>query len=507
MMLKFKKLIIILLLAAGISGKTQVKKDALYHEMHRPQIHFSPKAHWMNDPNGLVYFGGIYHMFFQYYPDSTVWGPNYWGHATSKDLVHWNELPPALAPDSLGLIASGSAVADYKNTAGFGAKGTVPLVAVFAQIGMKGKKWKQHSQIQSVAYSTDKGYTWTKYAKNPVIANPGIEDFRDPKVTWFEGTKKWIMTVATHDHVTFYSSPNLKNWKKESEFGKEAGAHGGVWECPDLFDLNSNGEKIWVLLVSINPGAPNGGSGTQYFTGRFDGHQFIPFNTTTRWVDFGPDNYAGVTWSNTGDRRIFFGWMSNWQYATVVPTERWRSAMTIPRELRIEKAGNEYLLASSPVAELADLNENEKVIENIFIRNYNLTVETGKYTGPVKLSLTSDSIKSFTLTLSNRLSEKVVIGFDKVTNTYYIDRTNSGKVDFEKRFAGRYTAPRIAHNDKLDLTLFIDNASVELFADRGITNMTEIFFPNKLLSDIQIQSPDNLFIKSIKYNKLKSIWK
>ena len=220
----------------------------------------------------------------------------HWGHATSKDLIHWQHLPIALYPDTLGYIFSGSAVVDVNNTSGFGKDGKVPLVAIFTQHDPKGAKAHRNDfQNQSIAYSLDEGKTWTKYGDNPVVKNPGIRDFRDPKVNWFEPDKKWIMTLATRDRITFFSSRNLREWTKESEFGENLGAHGGVWECPDLFTLNYGGKDIWILLVSVNPGGPNGGSATQYFTGTFDGHQFTSFQTDTRWIDYGPDDYAGVT--------------------------------------------------------------------------------------------------------------------------------------------------------------------------------------------------------------------
>ncbi len=264
---------------------------------YRPAYHFAPAAHWMNDPNGMVYLNGTYHLFFQYYPDGMVWGPMHWGHATSRDLVQWQEQPIALYPDSLGWIFSGSAVIDANNTAGFGKNA---MVAIFTHHNdPEEKKHTNKHQYQSLAYSLDEGKTWTKYAGNPVLPNPGIQDFRDPKVSWHEASKQWVMTLATKDRITFYGSPNLKNWTKLSEFGEKVGAHGGVWECPDLFPLQLKGQTYWVLIVNLNPGAPNGGSGTQYFVGQFDGKTFTPRSTDTKWADYGPDDYAGVTWNNT----------------------------------------------------------------------------------------------------------------------------------------------------------------------------------------------------------------
>ncbi len=501
----FKYLVPALLLAACGVAKDPATLPA-DTEPHRPQIHFSPKENWMNDPNGMVYYNGTYHLFYQYYPDSTVWGPMHWGHATSKDLVHWERLPIALYPDSLGYIFSGSAVVDVNNTSGFGQDGKAPLVAIFTHHDPVGEKaGRTDFQTQSLAYSLDEGKTWTKYAGNPVLKNLGIKDFRDPKVMWYEEGQKWIMTLATLDRITFYSSKDLKSWTKESEFGQNVGAHGGVWECPDLFPLEYNGQKIWVLLVSINPGGPNGGSATQYFTGQFDGHTFTPLQTDTRWIDYGPDNYAGVTWFNTGDRKLFLGWMSNWQYANVVPTEKWRSAMTVPRDLGMEKIGDRYFVTSRPVNELTALNASSTSQENITAGNLNLSEKVGKLTGPARISFSADTIKPFTITLSNTAGENVIIGYDG--NSYFIDRTNSGKTGFEKGFAARHVAPRLTDNKQMEINLIIDNASVELFADNGLSVMTSIFFPNALYSDITIQSPENLQIRSLQYTNLKSIWK
>jgi fructan beta-fructosidase len=478
-----------------------------YQEQHRPQVHFSPKSKWMNDPNGMVYHNGVYHLFYQHYPDSTVWGPMHWGHTTSKDLLHWQHQPIALYPDSLGYIFSGSAVMDVNNTSGLGKDGKAPMVAIFTHHDPEGEKnGSIVYQNQSIAYSLDDGQTWTKYAGNPVLKNPGIRDFRDPKVSWYEEGKKWIMTLATLDHITFYSSKDLKNWTKESEFGKEFGAHGGVWECPDLFALDYNGEKIWILLVSINPGGFNGGSATQYFTGRFDGTAFLPFQTDTRWIDYGPDSYAGITWSNTGNRKIFLGWMNNWQYANVVPTQQWRGAATIPRDLHLEKVGDKYFVASRPVEELVGIQANPVILTNIVVSSYDLAAKAGKPDGPYLLSLSSDTIKSYIIQFSNDAGEKLVVGYDKEANNYFIDRTQSGIVAFEKGFAARHFAPRLKIDGKTDLTLLLDNASIELFADNGLTVMTDIFFPDTPYTKIQIQS-ESLLAKELKFVPLKGVWK
>lgn len=479
----------------------------LYQEMYRPQIHFSPKQKWTNDPNGMVYHNGIWHLFFQYYPDSTVWGPMHWGHATSKDLVHWQEQPIALYPDSLGYIFSGSAVVDKNNTSGLGKNGQAPLVAIFTHHDPKGEKeGRNNFQNQSIAYSLDNGKTWTKYAGNPVLKNPGITDFRDPKVMWYEQQHKWIMTLATKDRITFYSSPDLKSWTKESEFGSEAGAHGGVWECPDLFTLDDNGKKVWVLIVNLNPGGPNGGSATQYFIGDFDGNKFIPLHTDTRWLDYGPDEYAGITWSNTGNRKIFLGWMSNWLYANVVPTKTWRNAMTIPRELKLKHVGKEIFITQQPVAELNNIQSKPVVLQNVKVNNsFDLAAEVGKIALPARLELSLVQANNFSVILSNNAGEQVVIGYDNQKKEYFIDRTKSGNISFQKDFAGKHVAPRISDSGNINCSLIIDVSSVELFADDGLTGMTEVFFPTSPFNNIRIESAGGS-IKKLSYSKLSSIW-
>ena len=342
------KVLIFIALIAAFGCKTTHISTAKPSEPHRPAFHFTPKTGWMNDPNGMVYYEGEYHLFYQYYPDSTVWGPMHWGHAISRDLVSWEHLPIALYPDSLGLIFSGSAVVDWKNTSGFGINGKPPLVAMFTHHLMRGEKAGRHDfQYQSLAYSNDKGRTWTKYAGNPVIPNTNaIHDYRDTKVFWYAPDQKWVVVLAAGDHIMLYNSPNLKDWTYLSSFGKDLGAHGGVWECPDLFPLKVQGttQEKWVLIQNMNPGGPNGGSAAQYFIGDFNGKSFILDAQLTGdlplWLDHGRDNYAGVTWSDVpaaDGRRLFIGWMSNWDYAQVVPTKSWRSAMTLPRQLVLAK--------------------------------------------------------------------------------------------------------------------------------------------------------------------------
>ena len=331
------------------------------------------------------------------------------------------------------------------------------MVAIFTHHDPIGEKQKTNVyQNQSIAYSLDNGKTWTKYEGNPVLKNPGIEDFRDPKVMWYEPQQKWVMTLAVKDHINFYSSPDLKNWSLESEIGKDFGAHGGVWECPDLFQLDNNGKKVWVLIVNINPGGPNGGSATQYFLGDFDGKNFTPYSKEIKWLDYGPDEYAGITWSNTGDRKIFLGWMSNWLYANVVPTERWRSANTVPRELMLQQVGADMRVTSVPVAELKKIEGETKSFENLNVAGgFNVTEKVGSIDSSSRIQLNLQKSASFSVVLSNDGGEKVTIGYDKGANQYFIDRTQAGDASFYKEFSAKHTAPRFATSDALDMTLIL----------------------------------------------------
>jgi fructan beta-fructosidase len=465
------------------------------NEPHRPQFHFTPPAKWMNDPNGMVYFKGEYHLFYQHYPDSTVWGPMHWGHAVSKDMIHWEHLPIALYPDEHGLIFSGSVVIDVDNTAGFNKNGETALIAIFTYHNMDGEKAQRTDfQTQGMAYSLDKGRTWTKYANNPIIKNPNIRDFRDPKVMWHTASKQWVMTLAVANHVEFYASKNLKDWAKTGEFGKNEGSHGGVWECPDLFPLAIEGDKSekWVLLLSIGNGAPNGGSGTQYYIGQFDGKTFKNDNKPSDilWLDYGRDNYAGVTWYGApSNRRLFLGWMSNWQYAMLVPTKTWRSAMTLPRELSLQNTEKGVRLFQKPVKEVFILRGTST---NIAAQNITNSLALKPYSTGNELSLTFDLSKTtaqdISVVLSNSRGEKVVIGYEKTSNRFYIDRTEGGKKDFEQGFAGRHYAPRSATSNLLTMNLYIDVASVELFADGGATVMTDVFFPTEDFNQLTLES-------------------
>jgi fructan beta-fructosidase len=493
-----------LILLQQISTKLLAQVQ-LYAEKNRPQFHFSPPAHWMNDPNGMVYYKGEYHLFYQHYPDSTVWGPMHWGHAISKDLVHWQNLPIALYPDSIGDIFSGSVVVDNDNTAGFQKGDEKALVAIFTYHNMAMEKaGKNNFQTQGIAYSNDKGRTWIKYSKNPVIKNSGIKDFRDPKVSWHQQSKNWVLTLAAGNEIHFYTSRNLKDWALSGKFGSDEGSHGGVWECPDLIEMRVNNEleKKWVLLVSIGNGAINGGSGTQYFIGSFDGNTFKNNNPkeTILWLDYGTDNYAGVTWSNV-DKHLFLGWMSNWQYAQTVPTSTWRSAMTIPRELSLQKTKKGIRVFSNPVKEIQSLRSSKTPVD---IKN---NVAYPFSLGELILDFDADKqSEDFGIEFFNAAKEKIKVGFKKSSNQFYIDRTNLGDSTFSKTFSAIHYAPRLSKDKKLSMHIFIDHASVELFADNGSINITDIFFPNEKLNTFQLYpSTENLLLNG-EFYELKTIW-
>jgi fructan beta-fructosidase len=500
-------------------------------EPHRPAFHFTPPAKWMNDPNGMVFYDGEYHLCYQHYPDSSVWGPMHWGHAVSADLVRWQHLPIALAPDSLGLIFSGSAVVDSLNTSGFGVDGKPPLVALFTYHNMaREKAGDSVFQTQGLAYSTDRGRTWTKYAGNPVLPNLGLRDMRDPKVIWHSATRRWIMILAAGDHVRLFASRNLRQWNEVSQFGREWGAHGGVWECPDLFEIRVDGttQKRWVMLVSMNPGGPNGGSATQYFVGKFDGARFEPdsgFARTTGvssrlpasglWLDHGRDNYAGVTWSGvpTEDgRRLFIGWMSNWDYARDVPTQAWRSAMTIPRSLSLHATPSGMRLYSAPVQELRTLRDAGSTLSAARLAGSTpLKLRHGATPASLEIDLEfvarSGTRSTFAIELSTTGGETYRVGYDLETRQYFSDRTGVARA-FSDRFAsGVHRAARLSTDSIVRMHLFIDRASVELFADGGATVMTDIVFPTTDFSTAQlVVRGDAIPLRQATIYGLRSIW-
>lgn len=469
-------------------------------EKYRPQFHFTPIENWMNDPNGLVYHNGYYHLFYQHYPDDTVWGPMHWGHAKSKDLLHWEHLPIALYPDSLGYIFSGSAVVDKNNTAGFGKNA---MVAIFTYHDPKKESnGSDNYQTQGIAYSTDSGETWNKYVGNPVVQNPGIKDFRDPKVFWNDQKSKWQMVLAAKDHIQFYESDDLKDWSLNSKFGFDDNPALGVWECPDLFKLNVDGtkEEKWVLIVSHGgESAPNGGSGTRYFVGDYDGTTFTTDQMKSQWLDYGTDNYAGVTYNNTpGQKRILIGWMSNWNYATKTPTEKWRSAMTLPRELHLVKNGQGYLLRSQLIETF------KKEISPVSADRISGTFPTDFTFGNLSesfISLEATFMDSLQLELSNPCGDSYVINYDKGKGIFSVDRGQAGSSEFSEQYKeASHQKMAIGSRDKLSLQLAIDVSSIEVFINEGEYVMTTQVFPDHKFTEFKILNSDGVDVDKFMLN-------
>ena len=663
------------LLVATLPG-VAADSSAVYSEPFRPQYHFTPEKNWMNDPNGLVYYEGEYHLFYQYNPFGNKWGHMSWGHAVSLDLVHWKHLPLAL-PEADGLmIFSGSAVIDWHNSSGFGKAGQPPMVAIYT--GCRADS--DGVQFECIAYSNDKGRTWTKYSGNPVI-DLKSKDFRDPKVQWYEPTKNWIMTVSlSAEHkVCFYGSPNLKDWTLLSKFGP-AGATGGVWECPDLFELPVQGtqEKRWVLAVNINPGSIAGGSGGQYFVGQFDGKQFTPdagsvlkptpefvpagqviadfegkdygdWKTTgeafgpgpaqgrlgdqnpvdgylghglvnsfyhgdattgtltspaieitkpflnfligggsqkeTRmdllvdgkvvrtasgsdgerlawsswdvreflnhratlqivdnatggwghinvdqitlaaapahaaseaalWFDYGPDYYAAVSWSDvpkSDGRRLWIGWMNNWQYGQDVPTSPWRSAMSIPREVGLRKTAEGIRLVQKPAREMESLRDQHFQFKGGSLAEANAWLAKNHIAGQqleIVVEFESQDAGMEGIKVLQGEKEATVIGVNRDRGQVFLDRSQSGIVNFHPKFSGVYDAPLTRRDGKVKLHIFVDAGSVEAFANDGERAFTSLVFPAADSRNVEFFGTEQgAKIHSLNVWTLKSSWK
>lgn len=472
--------------------------DTGNREKFRPTYHFSPLYGWMNDPNGMVYKDGEYHLFYQHNPYGSKWGNMHWGHAISKDLINWEHRPDAITPDALGTIFSGSAVVDTDNTAGFGAGA---IVAIYTQ--------NSDRQVQSIAYSTDNGRSFTKYENNPVLTSDA-RDFRDPKVFWHKETQRWIMLLAVGQEMQIFSSSNLKDWAFESSFGEGQGAHGGVWECPDLFGLPVDGtnEKKWVLLCNLNPGGPFGGSATQYFVGTFNGKEFANESPSqTKWMDWGKDHYAAVTWSDAPDnRRIAIAWMSNWQYANDVPTSQYRSPNSVPRDLSLFTVDGETYLQSAPSPELLKLRDISK--KRSFKVNGTRTIKDmiagneGAY--EIELTIENQYADVIGFRLYNDKGEEVDMQYDMKEKKFSMDRRKSGDVGFNENFPMLTWTAIESGKDELKLRLFVDKSSVEAFVDGGRFVMTNQVFPSEPYTHIDFYSKGGAYkVDSFVIYKLK----
>lgn len=477
--------------------------DSSNREKFRPVYHHTPVYGWMNDPNGMFYKDGVYHLYFQYNPYGSMWGNMTWGHSTSTDLVHWTDEGTPIVADAWGTIFSGSCVVDKDNTAGFG-KGAV--IAFYTSA--KPSPWGD-VQAQSMAYSLDNGKTFTKYEHNPILTS-SERDFRDPKVFWYAPGKHWVMMLAVGQEIQIYSSSNLKDWTKESSFGAMQGAHGGVWECPDLVEVPVEGtkEKKWVLICNINPGGPFGGSATQYFVGHFDGKVFVNESPTlTKWMDWGKDNYATVTWSNApAGRCIALGWMSNWQYANNVPTTQYRSTNTIARDLTLYKVDEELYLRSKPSAEIEKargkkINLPAFKVSGIHEVESLLTDNNGAY--ELDMTIENAGSSKIAFSLVNGKGEKVSMYYDVVRKQFVMDRSVSGVVDFSRDFPAVTVAP-VDNTDTIHLRLFVDRSSIEAFGEDGKFVMTNLVFPAEPYNKLIFESEENGYtVKSLDVYRLQ----
>lgn len=422
--------------------------DSKNREKFRSIYHHTPVYGWMNDPNGMFYKDGVWHLYYQYNPYGSQWENMTWAHSTSTDLIHWKNHGEVIQPDALGTIFSGSSVVDKENTAGFGKDA---VVAFYTSAGA--------AQTQSIAYSTDNGETFKKYVNNPILTSD-VPDFRDPNVFWNEEVKQWNLILAVGQQMNIYSSKNLKDWKYESSFGEGYGNHGGVWECPDLLKM---GDK-WVLICNINPGGPFGGSATQYFVGSFDGHKFTCESKpeVTKWMDYGKDHYATVSFSNAPDGRIVvLPWMSNWQYANQVPTQQFRSANGLPRDLGLYSYNGEDYVSVKPSPEVFAAFEKKP---------------SGRLQPAAYIEVTN--IKSnASIVLSNDKGERVTMVYDGKNATFSMDRTESGVTDFHSDFKAKTVAP--TNGVIKSMQIFIDRCSIEAFDTEGKVAMTNLVFPSK----------------------------
>ena len=512
--------------------------DTTNTDYYRPSYHFTPLYGWMNDPNGMVYKDGEYHLYFQYNPYGSKWGNMHWGHAVSKDLVHWEHLDPAIARDPVGHIFSGSSVVDKKNTAGFGKDA---IIAIYTNNSVN------HDEVQCIAYSNDNGRTFTKYEGNPVLTPfDGLKDFRDPKVFWYEKGKCWYMIVSADKETRFYKSKNLKKWTYVSAFGKGLGQQPCQYECPDFFQLPVNGDKKkmkWVMTMNINPGCWFGGSATEYFVGDFDGKKFTcPDANEVKWLDWGKDHYATVTFSNTGDRVLGITWMSNWQYANLTPFKQNRGANGLPRELKLYEKNGKYYISEDVAPEVYALRKDTKNVADASVADEKMLAGVAanmEGAFEIEADVTPDANGIAGIEISNNKRERTMIYFDMKQGKVVMDRTESGLSDFgkqsvphdielawDKQLAAEGKQPaRITNsiNYKNDFALatwaplslcengkktyhvdiFVDKSSVELFVDGGRIAMTNLVFPVAPYENVKLYTQGGKAeFKNLKVHKL-----
>jgi fructan beta-fructosidase len=509
-----KRLPALFLLAAGVCLFAQ----ATFDELYRPQYHFSPRINWTNDPCGLVYAFGHYHLFFQHNPFANVWGHMSWGHAASLDLVHWNQLPVAIRDDAKAAIFTGSSVFDRNNTSGLCASREHGcIVSIYTGYTPKSAAGRE-KQTQNLAVSQD-GLTWTKYASNPVL-DLGRADTRDPKVFWYEPGKKWVMVIVQADDkkVRLFTSQDLKHWQPLSEFGPQ-GATGGVWECPDLYTLpieNQPGKMRWILKIGINPGHIAGGSGEQYFIGQFDGKTFTPDepNGKIRWFDYGRDCYCALTFNNQPDplHPRVIGWMNNWQYAADVPTSPWRGQMTLPRDIALAEVNGSLQLLQRPIADLHSLRLQEFEYTGTAAAELNEKLSHWPHrseTYELEATIDAGSAPRVEWKLRSDGADATIVGFDRAARQLYVDRSQSGVVNFSGKFPSRTVAPLdLPAGTPLALHIFVDRSSVEVFAQNGAIAMTNLIYPKPGSDGLSLEIAGGSTAQlHVKLWALASIWK
>jgi fructan beta-fructosidase len=463
-----KQYFLIILMTYSLVMNAQPK---LYSEQYRPQFHFSPATNWCNDPNGLVYNNGTYHLFYQHNPFGNKWGHMTWAHATSKDLLHWKHLPIAIPEENGVMIFSGTCVVDKNNTSGFGAAGKVPMVAVYTG------HIENVNQSQHIAYSLDDGITWTKYANNPVL-DLHKKDFRDPKIFWHPQKKYWVMALMfpVEHIVQFYSSKNLKDWNHLSDFGP-AGDTSGVWECPDLTQVpveGMPGKKKWLLQTSQN-------ASMQYFVGEFDGTKFINENPADKIYrpDYGPDYYAAITYNQLPAKHLptAIGWVNNWNYANDIPTTPWKSAMALPRNLSVQKINDEWVLIQKPVAVTSSLRKKVLALQNEWVTDKKiLLVKSKQFEMEFSIESAASSVSGVRLAVGD--TGYFEMGYDAAKQLFYIDRSKSGNTTFNENFKklNRFEKSVPLKNKKLQLHIFYDNSIVEIFVNGGEAVFTAQIF-------------------------------
>ena len=490
--------------------RRNTRAPELYREHYRPQFHFSAPRNWLNDPNGLVWLNGLFHLYYQHNPTGNEWGNMHWGHAVSRDLLHWDVRPLALHADPLGVgyIFSGSIVVDHTNSSGLGRDGRAPMVALYTGCDTLGV------QTQSLAFSLDEGETWQQYRGNPVIGNPRVRDFRDPKVFWHEPTKAWVMSLAVYDHVEFYQSTNLLQWKLLSEFRNEHDPNNGVYECPDLFPLRTDsGEEKWVLIVSLGPAQVPRRESIKYYVGDFDGTRFLTRQKLDLWLDHGADCYGAVTWSGVPEsdgRCLLIGWMNNWRYANALPTYPWRGSMTVPRTLHLVEGRAGPELRSLPVVELASLRRQTvtietQPIESSAVRSVFSALSADVLDLDLVFSWTGDGAGVFGVRFANATGDEATVLVDPQRQQLSVDRTQVGQRIPNAKFAEKFVAPLRRMAGGVALRIVKDRSSVEAFGDDGRAVISANLFFDEPFTSVFVVGPGDVSLQG-RVSILQSVW-